>query len=729
MWTAIKFFLLNSLSLLAAYPDKIEAKENLTGSDPAVQFYIKWHDYLNGEMTIFHWIAGWIQNVAVHAAYDVTSTFEEVFKAMFSLLGWDGTLSSSGSPLHTLYLIMQTIGWALLGLAVIVLVLQSISHSVKWGKVLPNVVLVGLTLSVLPILMRTTGNSFGAISQNAVSEVSSAKTNSKSSSMTEALAVQPFKNNVFDVADEIRRGWKDNPDNVNFAKVNHVNKGRDVKNLDMSQVFDYKGKTAKALGLEDKKLWGSSDSKKALDVTKYHLIDESGAGSTGAGYSIEKNDYLGFGTANDYSYSRYKVNWIGLLGQSLILAFVLAAASVRVVKDVVELTGMNLIAPVLAYQSVRSSKKLRDLINSIMGLYLSFVLIMIMIKVFFIFVQVAPTMSAITKMHSIPRSLATVAIYLGGAYGLFAGVSYYERVTGVSQGFSQEGGQAFAGAMMGAGLAGAVVNHGGSIMRGAGNFINSRSSHTGSNNNLSHASDALHSNNKNHSNGLSDYLGKEQQNNEANSQSQDKLTQNKTNDPNLNDPNSIKDDTSNDKSNNLNDPNNPNGQPVNPDQDSHGINEFMDNNNSEMDANSDDPMNSTGGIDPDNNSTLDDPVNQQLDQMDNSDNVDRLPMEDQSGDNPVDKEMGQNQGTNNSTLNKYDSNYSAGGNVNKESDNSMPSEGLYSTGQGIANVGNKLHQAGSTVEHGSSQYLKSHRFNMSQNGHAHGTDSDRFDDE
>ncbi|MGN1335586.1 MAG: hypothetical protein ACI4VD_03420, partial [Limosilactobacillus mucosae] len=60
--------------------------------------------------------------------------------------------------MHPLYLTMYTIGWALLGAALIVIVLQSIGHAVRWGKIFPNVVMVALTLTVLPLMMQKVGS-------------------------------------------------------------------------------------------------------------------------------------------------------------------------------------------------------------------------------------------------------------------------------------------------------------------------------------------------------------------------------------------------------------------------------------------------------------------------------------------------------------------------------------------------------------------------------------------
>ena len=124
---------------------------------------------------------------------------------------------------------------------------------------------------------------------------------------------------------------------------------------------------------------------------------------------------------------------------------------------------MNLAAPFIAAQSVRSSKKWRDFLSSVVGWFLSLVLLVLIIKVYFIFINVAPSKLP-DNLSWIERSLAIAIIYAAGGYASFAGISYFERVTGVSQGLSEEAGQLMATGAM----AGAV---GGFAMRGAGKSV------------------------------------------------------------------------------------------------------------------------------------------------------------------------------------------------------------------------------------------------------------------
>ena len=453
MLTMLKSLLLQLVPIIAVKaPTDSELSQAVSNSpitdgssSQIVKFYQEWGPHLHLTWGMFRKMAGWFQSVPVHWIYDFNRGFEKIFTATFSLLGWDGTLSSKGSPLHGLYVVMSSIGWALLGAALIVIVLQSLGHAVKWGKILPNVLMVALTLTVLPLMMRTVS---GAGSTSGVGNVAvSARKDLNQASdkgMTDDLAIQPIKNNIIDLSTVVRHGWQENPDRLNISKLNTISDENDVSNLDFGDYLDKD--TLKNLGLD------KDPYKNYTAPLQYHLNDESK--QTGGGYILVKNATgVGAGSNNDDVYARYDVDWMGLLGQSIILGVILLIASIRVVKDIFELTAMNLVAPILAFQSVRSPKKLRDLVNSIVGLYLSMVLIVLVLKMFFIFIAVAPTKLP-TDMTWITHALAVIVIYAGAGYAMLAGISYFERVTGVSQGFADESGHAMAAGAMGGAMAG-----------------------------------------------------------------------------------------------------------------------------------------------------------------------------------------------------------------------------------------------------------------------------------
>lgn len=425
----------------------VAGKDNFAPGDytDVVHFYHQWATHLHGNLGIWHSVYGTFANPMIKLFYAIVSGLDKVFNSVFSILGWDGTLSAKGSPLHALYMVISTIGWALLGASIIILALQSLTHTVRWGKVLPNIFMVSLTLTVLPLLMRTVNGqsrTVGNIVVTAKNDINKAAGNDNGASAAD-LAIQPIKNNVIDMARIANKGWKYDPNNINPSSTNSIRTKTDVNNLDLGASMD--PKSLKQFKGFDKKIAGKGDNK-VSEPFKYHLITNKGAdASQETSYSLVKNENgTGMGNLNDYSYTRYDVEWLPLTAQSIILGIIYVVAAFRVVKDIFELTLMNLIAPLLAYKSTRSTKTLRDLISSIIGLYLSIDIMFLVIKVFMIFLGSFPDKLSGLGLNFFQKGMVIAIIYAAAGYAMFAGVSYFERVTGVSQGFSASTGQIMA---------------------------------------------------------------------------------------------------------------------------------------------------------------------------------------------------------------------------------------------------------------------------------------------
>lgn len=429
-----------------------------------INFYLDFSDVLHLHYGIIQLISGFLEGCIVNLLWALDNSLSKIFSAMFGLLGWDGNLADSSSPLNGLYTVIFVIGWAMLIVGIVFVALQSMGHATKWSKIMPNVIMVALTLSVLPLMMRVAGGNstipgFGDITQSAISDLNNAK--DKNGDVQSDIAVLPFKNNIVDLGVLMGKNWNNfkGPRTKGFetSKFNTINTGNDITSINFSTSMNKD--TLKSLGLTESwflSKWLDHHDKKdgSIEAVHYNLTDGVIPGS----HVLLKN-YAGNipGYMDDENYARYSVNWIGLVGQALILAFALLVAAFRVVKDIFELTLMNLVAPLLAYQSVRSTKKLKDLVNSIIGLYLSLVLLVLLVKVFMIFIQYAPEKLS-GDLNTIQQSVATLIIYAGATYGMFAGIAYFERITGVSQGFADEAGQAMAaGALIGGVAAGSFA--------------------------------------------------------------------------------------------------------------------------------------------------------------------------------------------------------------------------------------------------------------------------------
>ena len=433
-----------------------------------INFYTNWTSYLHLNYGFWHSASGYIMNWLVKTIFEADKGLENIYNSVFMLLGWEGDVSKGG-PLHTLWVFFQAFGWSLLALGLTIVAFQALNHHTNWGAIATNIIMVAMTMTILPMMMQM----FNTIAIDAEKGLNSL-TNSE---MTADIAIQPIKNNVIDLSTLVRKdfnGFTYKPDSKTIKSVadwNALHTSKDIKELDLGQGLD--NQTMKDLKLDKYKAGAAA--------MQYHLEDEHA--QQDGGYVIVKNKAgAGAGSLNDQCYARYSVNWIGLIGQALILGFVLIVSGIRVVKDSYELVLMNFIAPLLAYRSIRSTKKLRDLISSIAGSYTSIVFMMALIRVYLISLPVCQ--AKVPSMNWFQRSIVILIIYIGGAIAMFAGVNYLERVTGVSQGLSDEVGQVMAagavgGAIVGAtgGLAGTAMSAAGGMISRFGNRSNSTSHH------------------------------------------------------------------------------------------------------------------------------------------------------------------------------------------------------------------------------------------------------------
>lgn len=420
-----------------------------------IRFYTNWASYLHLNYGFWHSACGTFMNWVVKTIFEADKGLEAIYNSIFMLLGWEGNVAHGG-PLHTIWVFFQAVGWSLLALGLTIVALQSLNHHTNWGSIATNMIMVAATMTVLPLMMQMF-NTIAVDAEKGINSISNTE-------MTSDVAIQPIKNNVIDLTTLVRNnfnGFTYKPDSKTIKSVadwNVIHTSKDIKEMDLGQSLD--NQTMKDLKL-DKYKAGSA-------ALQYHLEDEHS--QNGGGYVIVKNKAgAGAGSLNDQCYARYSVNWIGLIGQALILGFVLIAAGIRLVKDMYELALMHFIAPLLAYRSIRSTKKLRDLISSIAGMYTSIVFMIAIIRVYLISLPVCQ--AKIPSMNWFQRSIVVLIIYIGGAVAIFAGVNYLERVTGVSQGLTDEAGQLIAAGATGLALTGAAGGLMGGAMGATGGMI------------------------------------------------------------------------------------------------------------------------------------------------------------------------------------------------------------------------------------------------------------------
>lgn len=158
-------------------------------------------------------------------------------------------------------------------------------------------------------------------------------------------------------------------------------------------------------------------------------------------------------------YMRYRVNWIGMFMQYIILIVLLISMSIKLVKSVFDIVIEAMISPIQGYSSLSSSKKYKELLRTMGGALAGILFEVVIMRVTLEICRDLPTLSvsAVTKLsggffdglNMWEQCLAASLVYIGIFFAAMQGVSMIERWLGVSTGHSDTAQQLLGAMMMG----------------------------------------------------------------------------------------------------------------------------------------------------------------------------------------------------------------------------------------------------------------------------------------
>lgn len=465
------------------------------GGQKILDFYDTWQPYMPFHYGIWSAIVGTIDNLVVHGLYNLCQIIENIYDAMFSLLGWSSGMIASGGALANVYKGMEVIGFALMIIGLIILAYENFVHEIAWGKSLRTMIMVTAVFCGLPLLMQQLDKAEIAVVKD-INNVEITGTENSSGSLSRA----PVRNNTIDLVYVAWQGWTGNPTEMPSSsnKLNNLTSNARLKRMDFT---DYLNKTtskvffptsidkagdrvaqatdsvisskvkigwmANALQwVNDKSIESATtaannfmsmisggDSSKywIAEPFKYHVYYNQGV--NGVNMLRKLTWSAAAGSLNDQVYSRYYVFWLPLIGQYLVIIVVLFMASLRIIKDIFQLLIMQVVAPIIAFKSLGSGgKQMRELLSSIVGTFISIAFLILTIRIWFMFVVLTPDALDSAGLSGITANVATVMVYIGTAFALFSGLTIIEKMTGVSQSLQNEKGTAMA--LAGAGFMG-----------------------------------------------------------------------------------------------------------------------------------------------------------------------------------------------------------------------------------------------------------------------------------
>lgn len=456
---------------------------NITGenAEKMASFYKYWSNYLDSTPAFLSFLA-YIPGAIAKALYSITASLEHVFNNMFKLFGLFGYLGDSNTVIGKFFFWFQVLGTTLFSLILVVSAIAGVfTKPVKYKGVITNFLLVTLVTAVLPLALTTISTTIAQDAMNIQTVSSEAPDGSKQYS---SLAIQPMKNNIVDLKVLIDNDFSTElfplddygyikPPKEGATPVNNITDSPDKRDTtDFATRIDF-GAT-----------YGASNSDLLQEMENKHpgikglFLHKLNANQTGV-ETITEHRIIGQLNAFEHVYMRYKVNWIGMFMQYIILIVLLVSMSIKLVKSVFDILIEGLISPLQGYSSLSNSMKYKELLRTMGGALAGIFFEVVIMRVTLEICRDLPTLSvsAVTKLsggffdglNMWEQCLAASLVYIGIFFAAMQGVTMIERWLGVSTGHSDTAQQLLGAMMMGNAFAtgAGAIGHG---MMGIGGF-------------------------------------------------------------------------------------------------------------------------------------------------------------------------------------------------------------------------------------------------------------------
>ena len=441
------------------------------------EFYSYWGNYLEPTPAFMAFLA-YLPGGIAKALYQITSSLEHVFNNMFKLFGLFGYLGDQKTVIGQFFYWFQILGTSLFTLILVVSVVVGVfTKPVKYKGVIINFLLVTAVTSVLPLALTTIST---AVAQDAMSIQMVSSEAPSGSQPTSSLALQPMKNNVVDLKVLIYKDFSTElfpMDDYGYIKpvqegstpVNNITDNSDQRDTaDFATKIDFGANygTTNPKMLEEIQ---EDDKIKGIKGLFLHKLNPNNTGVE----SITEHRLINQLSAFESVYMRYKVNWIGMFLQYIILVFLLVSMIIKLVKSIFDILIEAMISPILGYSSLSNSKKYKELLRTIGGALAGIFFEVIIMRVTLEIFRDLPilSVSAVSKLsggffdglNMWEQCLAAAFVYIGVFFAAMQGVAMIERWLGVSTGHSETAQQLLGAMMMGnafAAGAGGVFNGG-----------------------------------------------------------------------------------------------------------------------------------------------------------------------------------------------------------------------------------------------------------------------------
>jgi len=361
------------------FSDLVNEVKNLNGeitgenAKKLAEFYSYWGNYLEPTPAFMAFLT-YLPGGIVKALYQITSSLEHVFNNMFKLFGLFGYLGDQKTIIGQFFYWFQLLGTSLFTLILVVSAVAGVfTKPVKYKGVITNFLLVTAVTAVLPLALTTIST---AVAQDAMSIQTVSSEAPSGSQPISSLALQPMKNNVVDLKVLIYKDFSTELFPMdNYGYIKPVQEGSTPVN-NITDNSDQRDTTDFATKIDFGANYGTTNPKMLDDIQKNDniagikglFLHKLNSNNTGV-ESITEHRVINQLSAFESVYMRYKVNWIGMFLQYIILVVLLVSMIIKLVKSVFDILIEAMISPILGYSSLSNSKKYKELLRTIGGAF------------------------------------------------------------------------------------------------------------------------------------------------------------------------------------------------------------------------------------------------------------------------------------------------------------------------------------------------------------------------
>ncbi len=410
-------------------------------------FYDQWSNYLSSIPQVMTYLV-YIPQFFARSLYGISMGLEEAYSALFGLFGFFNYLGDGNSYLGQIFNGLRLLGISLFVLLLVVKVTASFfSKPLPYGEVLNSLLLATMISSFLPQALETAGYFSKDIATKTLG-MSDGKTSTEKKG---SLSIVPVKNNVVDVKQLIRADF--NADSLKMDQQGYVS-----FNSDFSTKSGLNKITDSTFMHTDLTAWYGAPDKDVLEWFKKNKDNGYNEGvitlfthklGTNDDDQVEIKtikDSEWFSKTNVFLpvYLRYRVNWIGLFVQQILIIAVLFSMGIKLVQSIFSILVGSAIAPFVVYTSVGNTAKIKDVIQTLIAAFVGINVEIIIVRFALIFMRDGVGMVS-SNLGFWPSILVSIMIYFGAYTGIMNGSQMVERWLGVST--AQTGGRQFMGSL------------------------------------------------------------------------------------------------------------------------------------------------------------------------------------------------------------------------------------------------------------------------------------------